>query len=377
MVFFLRSLLAQPLLNGYMVYRIWKSRDLKQAWKWALIMLYAVETLFFLFTFVAGYRFSMEQYAMMQTISGIWVISQGYLIGLILLFDLFFFFANRFHFLSLFKESKIRRAKVIAFLCIFCWSGFQLYRGHENFIHPAVNYYTYTFGVGEEGARARFRLVVATDLHLGYIVNTQALERFVNAMNAQQPDIVVMGGDLIDYGLHPLVAGAMDTTLRRIQAPHGIFFILGNHEYKRETERSLRWIAERCGMTVLRDSVVKIDSTLYLIGRDDRKNREKRLSLEELLEKTDPAFPCILFSHQPGDIPDSYRCGVPLTICGHTHGGQVFPANWMVRWIFPNGYGWQYSGASASYTSSGLGVSGFPLRIGSRSELVVLDIEIY
>jgi len=377
MVFFLRSLFIQPLLNGYMVYRIWKSRDLGQVWKRALIILYAIETLFFFVAYFAGHRFSIETYAMMQTISGIWVVVQGYLILAILLFDWYYSLAKKFQSRSFFKEKVVRATKLVIFTCFFFVLSFQLCRGYHNFIHPAVKHYTCAFGDRDNDVRARYRLLAATDLHLGYMVNARILEHFVNEINAQQPDIVVICGDLIDYELRPLVAGKMDTILRRIQAPQGKYFIPGNHEYKLDPKLSLQWISERAGMTVLRDSVVLIDSTLYLIGRDDRKLKKKRLSIEELLEKTGPAFPRILFSHQPGDIPDSYRHDIPLTVCGHTHCGQIFPANWLVKWIFPNGYGWKYSGTSASYTTSGLGVTGFPLRIGSRSEMVVFEIVIY
>ena len=377
MIFFLRSLFAQPLLNGFMVVRIWKSYELRKVWKWALIILYAIETLCYFVVFFAGYRLPMAMYATMQTMSGIWVIMQAYLIGVVLLFDVFFYFAKRFQFLPYMKEKRIRAAKITVFIGIFCFLCFQLTRGYHHIRHPVVQYYTYTFGEDGNDVRARFRLLVASDLHLGFIINARFLEHFVDEMNAQQPDIVVINGDLVDYGLRSLIIGKMDSILCRIQAPQGKFFIPGNHEYKIEPEQCLQWISDRCGLTVLRDSVVMIDSTLYLIGRDDRKNKEKRLPIEKLLGKTDPAFPRIFFSHQPGDIPDSYRCGVPLTICGHTHGGQLFPVNWMVRWIFLNGYGWRYSGKQASYTSSGLGVSGVPLRIGSRSEMLVLEIEVY
>jgi predicted MPP superfamily phosphohydrolase len=87
--------------------------------------------------------------------------------------------------------------------------------------------------------------------------------------------------------------------------------------------------------------------------------------------------PCIFLAHQPGDIRDAYRYGIPLTVCGHTHGGQAFPANLIVHLQYPNSYGLKGNGESYSYTTSGLGLSGFPLRVASNSEVVVFDIEIY
>ncbi len=377
MIFFLRSFFAQIFLNGFMVFRIWKSRDLDKGWKWLLIVVYAIETLLYFVGLLSGYRLPIEFYTLIQVISGIWVVTQSYLVSIILLFDLFFFLDRRFHFLSMFKEQSIHRSKRIVFAGILMLLSYNLYTGYNHFIHPDVKHYAYTFGDDTKGPKAHFRMLVAADLHLGYIVNARILERFVNEMNAQHPDIVVINGDLIDYELRPVVAGKMDSILRRIQAPHGVFFVPGNHEYKLDGETRLQWIADHCGMTVLRDSVAMIDSVLYLIGRDDRSNKEKRLPIDQLLQQTDAAFPRILFAHQPDDIPDSYFHDISLTICGHTHSGQIFPANLAVQWIFPNGYGWQHSGNSASYTTSGLGLSGFPLRISNRSEMIVFDITIY
>jgi predicted MPP superfamily phosphohydrolase len=248
----------------------------------------------------------------------------------------------------------------------------------EDAFHPEVKQIPFEFNKpGESSAKPKktYRILVVSDLHLGYIVHSEMLKQYVGFMNDLHPDIVVIDGDLVDYTLRPLITGKMDDELRKIKAPKGVFFIPGNHEYKFNSELKLDWIS-RAGLTVLKDSVANIDHCLYLIGRDDRSNKN-RLRIEELISKVDPTKPCIFLAHQPGDIRDAYRYGIPLTVCGHTHGGQVFPMNLISRFLYTNSYGLQKKGKSYSYTTSGLGLSGFPMRIGSHSEGIIFNIEIY
>jgi predicted MPP superfamily phosphohydrolase len=343
-----------------------------------LYVMYALEILMYFAGLFAGERLTVEGYTLIQKIAGIWVIGHVYLFVSVLIFDFVHFINGRFLLFKVFKERIIRKTKICCFLIFLLFIGFQLYRGYENYLHPKMKTIPFTFnkpGDQSVSPNASYRLLVASDLHLGYIVGANRLRQYVEFINSRNPDIVVIDGDLIDFTLRPLIAGKMDEELRKIKAPKGIFFVPGNHEYKFNPELKLDWIA-KAGFTILKDSVVVIDDNLTLIGRDDRVNK-KRLYIETLMSKADLQKPCIFFAHQPGDIIDGYRYDIPLTVCGHTHGGQVFPVNILGTLVYTNVYGLQKHDDSYSYTTSGLGLSGFPLRIASDSEIVVFNIEIY
>jgi predicted MPP superfamily phosphohydrolase len=210
---------------------------------------------------------------------------------------------------------------------------------------------------------------------LGYLIDKFVLQKYINAINAQQADLIVINGDLIDYYLEPLEKQRMHNELKRLSAPHGVYFVPGNHEYKIDAEACLEWISNT-GIRALRDSVVTIDKRFQLIGRDDRKNKENRMEWASLLNKSDATMGRILFAHQPGDIKEAVESNIPLIVCGHTHGGQIFPTNFLGVFLFHNLYGMKREGNSCSYTTSGLGLSGFPFRIGSDSEMVIFNIEL-
>ncbi len=378
MIFFLRSIFIQTLLNAYFIHRIKKSDAIPSWLKRVLYVVYGAEILLYFTGLFAGERLSIEFYTLIQKISGVWVIGHIYLSFLLFLFFLIGVFDRKFLLFRKFREDSVRKAKFYCFIVSLIFISFSLYLGYENFLHPKVRNFPFEFNkpdAEQASPKAAYKLLVASDLHLGYIIDKERLTQYVELINAQNPDIVVIDGDLIDYSLKPLIAGKMDEELRKIKAPKGVFFIPGNHEYKFNSELKLDWIA-KSGLTLLKDSVVMIDDHLCLIGRDDRSNK-KRLFPEELMSKVDLDKPCIFFAHQPGDIKDGYRYGIPLTVCGHTHGGQAFPMNLAGSLLYSNSYGMQQKGKSFSYTTSGLGLSGFPLRIASDSELVVFNIEIY
>ncbi len=378
MIFFFRSIFVQTFLNAYFIYRIRKNETISPWLKWVLYLVYAIEVLLYFTGLFAGERLPVEFYTLIQKISGIWVLGHVYLSFLVLLYFLIDFLDRKFFFFKGFKENIVRKTKFCCFLIFLIFISFRLYLGYDNFLHPKVRDFSFEFNKSATSTvapKAIYKIVVASDLHLGYIIDKKMLKLYVELINAQKPDIVVIDGDLIDYSLRPLVAEGMDKELLKIKAAKGKYFIPGNHEYKFNPELKLDWIS-KAGLTILKDSVVVIENNLCLIGRDDRSNK-KRLYIEELMSKADMAKPCIFFAHQPSDIPDAYRYEIPLTICGHTHGGQAFPMNLLGRLLYSNVYGMKQQGESYSYTTSGLGLSGFPLRIASDSEVVVFNIRIY
>ncbi|MDR1718642.1 MAG: metallophosphoesterase [Dysgonamonadaceae bacterium] len=277
------------------------------------------------------------------------------------------------------KQLTGRRLKIGALWMILLLIAIQLYSGYQHAVNPVVKTRTYLFNKSSKHAdhppKAVYKLLIASDLHLGYMVDESQLQKYVDLIHEQHADIVVIDGDLIDYSLHPLLETGMDEQLRRIVAPKGVYLIPGNHDYKGDPQQNFDWIRQ-AGMTILKDSVVNIDNQFLLAGRDDR-SRTGRLPMEALVKQDGDVKPVVLCAHQPGDLPDASRCGVFLAVCGHTHAGQVFPFNLLERLVYIKAYGDGKLADTHYYVSSGLGFSGIPLRIATCSEAVVFNIEIY
>ena len=211
-------------------------------------------------------------------------------------------------------------------------------------------------------------VVLASDLHLGYSNRKAELARWVELINAENPDLVLFGGDIVDIQLRPLVEGHFEEEFARIKAP--IYTILGNHEYIGHEPEAEQFFAD-AGITLLRDSVARFEG-LTLIGRDDRSNRDRK-ALAALTPDTQDFT--ILLDHQPYHLEEAEQAGIDFQFSGHTHRGQVWPLNWLTDAMYEKSWGHHQRGSTRYYVSSGLGIWGPKIRIGTRSEYLVLHID--
>ena len=191
-------------------------------------------------------------------------------------------------------------------------------------------------------------------------------------INRHNPDVVLIVGDLIDNSIEPVIRDRMLEEFERITAKDGIYMVPGNHEYISGIEACVDHIATS-PIHLLRDSVVTLSSGLQLIGRDDR-FRLRRKPLDSLLMDVDTTHPTIVLDHQPQSISESLKHGVDIHISGHTHRGQVWPLNWVTDAIYDQSHGYRRHDDSHVVVSSGLSLWGPPFRIGTRSELWIIDV---
>jgi Predicted phosphohydrolases len=378
MVFFYNSIVAQLLLNGYFVFRIDKSKPMPKGLKIALYILIAIEALIYFSGLFFREQLSIPTYALIQKISAFWVISSLYFLFLLSVFDLVHLLNKKWIFKVKLERKILFIFECVVTLIVILLIGQKVEISKDNFINPDVKEFSFQFDTLPDSIPSdsitAYKLLTVSDLHLGYLINKSVLKKYVDVINSLQPDIIVVDGDLIDYYLAPLIEERMDLELKKLKAPHGVYFVPGNHEYKVNPEADFEWIRS-AGITVLKDSIANIDDKLYLIGWDDRSNEENRASLKSLFAKVPNKESCILFAHQPKDIKEALALNIPLTISGHTHNGQFFPAN-LISFFQDNFYGLQQEGDNYSYTTSGLGLSGMPVRIVSQSEIAVFNIEI-
>lgn len=210
-------------------------------------------------------------------------------------------------------------------------------------------------------------VVLASDLHVGYHNRKPELARWVDLINAEKPDLVLFGGDIVDRSMRPVFEWNYAEEFRRIDAP--VWAALGNHEYYCDVDQSRRFY-EDAGIRLLKDSVAHFKG-LDVIGRNDRYD-PCRAALFEFAEGLEGFT--ILLDHQPAHLEEAEQAGIDFQFSGHTHHGQVWPASWVTDALYEKAWGHHRRGATQYYISSGLGIWGAKVRIGTRSEYLVLHI---
>jgi predicted MPP superfamily phosphohydrolase len=211
-------------------------------------------------------------------------------------------------------------------------------------------------------------IVLASDLHIGYHNRKGELGRWIDLMNAENPDLVLIGGDIVDRSVRTVLECGFADEFKRLKAP--IYTILGNHEYYSDVDGTRKFLSD-AGITLLRDSVVELGN-LQIVGRDDRTNR-RRKPLGALVKDTD-AF-TILLDHQPYHLEQTEHAGIDFQLSGHTHHGQVWPISWITDFVYECAFGFHQRGDTRYYISSGIGLWGGKFRIGTQSEYVVATIQ--
>ena len=268
-------------------------------------------------------------------------------------------------------------AKVVAFIAALAVFFTTMVIGHRNVRYPRVMYQKYTVKrLVPEGAQPekRMRLVFFSDLHIGEAMTPDYIARAVKLIQDQQPDLILCGGDFIDHRAVYAYDPRVMASLRSLHAPMGVYYVLGNHEYRDDLEANIRWVSE-VGGTLLRDSIAfPGNGPLTLIGRDDWVNGNRK-PFEVIANEADPLRgPVILMEHTPASIDSIGDSPVDLILCGHTHGGQIWPGQLMVWWRYGMVSGTRPVGEREVCISSGIGSAGATYRVGTRSEIRVYDL---
>ncbi|TDF92351.1 metallophosphoesterase [Paenibacillus piri] len=261
---------------------------------------------------------------------------------------------------------------VVAFLI-----ALLMLRGSWNARNPVIRRYEATIAKSA-GERKKLRIAVASDLHLGSIVGNKQLQLLVDRINALEPDLILLPGDVIDDDIEPFISRRMGSVMQQLRSRLGIYAVLGNHEYIGGHIRQFTEQMNEIGIDVLLDRSVLLEDSFYVIGRKDkaveRFGSQGRLELEPLLADVDKSRPLILMDHQPYGLDKAESAGIDVMLSGHTHRGQMAPNHFITRRLFELDWGFLKKGALHAVVSSGYGTWGPPVRIGSRSEIVELTL---
>ena len=283
------------------------------------------------------------------------------------------------HFLPFFPSiitENYSQAKYIISVSMMGLVGLILLGGHINSLIPRVQALDINIAK-KAGAMKSLKIVAASDIHLGTIVGRSRLDHLVDKINSLDPDVVFLPGDIVDEDLAPVIKQNLGESLRKIKTRLGIYAVPGNHEHFGNINKACDYLTEH-GIVMLRDQSIKVADAFYVVGREDptvgRFNGHPRKALPELMAAVDKTYPVIMMDHQPFNLNEAVAEGVDLQISGHTHYGQLWPANYIVRSIYELPWGYKKIANTHFYVSDGAGTWGPPVRIGNRPEIVSIRV---
>lgn len=249
--------------------------------------------------------------------------------------------------------------------------------GTRNAWSPVIRRYDVAVEKNANG-RNKLTIAVASDLHLGSVIGHRHLNRLVAKVNEIKPDIILIPGDVLDDDLEPFIRKGMAATFAKLKAPLGVYAVTGNHEYYGGKVPEYVEEMRRIGVHVLMDETIVIEDSFVIIGRKDKaaegRGKEKRQSIAELVQPLDATMPLILLDHQPLELNAAEESGIDISLSGHTHRGQMIPNHLITRRMFELDWGYKRKGKLHAIVSSGFGFWGPPIRTGSRSEVLHVEV---
>jgi uncharacterized protein len=215
------------------------------------------------------------------------------------------------------------------------------------------------------------RVVFVSDFHIQHNTRLRFLEKFVTKVNSLQPDLMLYGGDIVEGDNEDETTEVIESVMRNIRSKYGVFGVLGNHEFYGGQQKGDFF--GKAGITILSDTIVRIDHSFYLAGRYDQ-HFMKRKTINEILRNVSPDLPVILMDHRPTELREVSRTSVDIQFSGHTHNGQLFPINLITRSNYDLSWGYRKIRNTHFFVTSGLRLWGPPVRTAGKSEIMVVDI---
>jgi len=315
---------------------------------------------------------------------GIWAVILLHIFAFALCMDLLYFILKK---LSSAEKNqnksvtfrKIWQSGLIPVFCTIMLLGY----GYWNMRHIVEQDYTiYTEkNIRDEG----YRIAMLSDLHYGTTIGAERLKEICKEIEDVKPDMVILCGDIVDERTSLSQLNELMPILGSIQSSYGSFYVYGNHDqalYYQESDYTVIQLQEAiqsAGIAALRDESYHISEDLTLIGRDDPSFpvEANRRNSDELLKGIDTNDFLVVLDHRPVELVENSKAGYDLQLSGHTHAGQIWPVG-LISDILGFGelnYGYRKIDDFQIIVSSGIAGWGYPLRTGSQSEFIIVDIK--
>ncbi len=376
-VFFSIALSVYALINYYIFIREWEAGGFQQIWRTVYVAAFLILSL----SFIAGRileRFSLSWLSSTLVLLGsFWLAAMVYFLLFAFAIDILRLMNFIVPFFPEFLRADHERTKEVTSYVVVAAVTLIVLAGYINARSPVVK--TLELSIAKSGrAMKSLNIAVASDIHLGTIVCKSKLEKIVERINALNPDLVLLPGDVVDEDIGPVIRNNLGETLRKIKSKYGTFAVTGNHEYIGGVEPACRYLSDH-GITMLRDASVKVGESLYVVGREDISIRgfsgKTRKPLAELMAEVDKSYPVILMDHQPFRLEEAEANGVDLQLSGHTHHGQLWPFNFITKKVYELSWGYKKRGNTHYYVSCGVGTWGPPIRTGNRPEIINIKLK--
>lgn len=216
------------------------------------------------------------------------------------------------------------------------------------------------------------RIAFVADFHLKEETNIAFVRRFVEKIISIKPDLMLFGGDIVDDDRENEKMILFEKLLNVINARYGSWAVMGNHEHYSGHEKGTFF--DKAGITMLRDTVVIVNNSFSLAGRNDSHVRGRK-SIYEIMEAVTDSLPVIVLDHRPTEIEEVSKTSADVQLSGHTHNGQLFPINFITRRFYTLSWGYMKSGNTHFFVTSGLRLWGPLVRTTGKSEIMLIDIK--
>lgn len=373
LIFFTIVLLIYSLANLYLFLKGYHAiSEVQSHRKIYAIVFFSLAVVFIIAKFLESRHSSVITDAL-NIIGGFWLAFMLYGILLFLISDIVYLILRLTGTLNPANIPAYRKWTFVATLSV---SMILIIAGFINALIPVVT--EYSIKINKTADVKSMRIAAVSDIHLGSIIRKRSMKKLSRMLDDMKPDLVLLLGDIIDGEIGPVLRDDLLQYFKCPKCTHGMLAISGNHEFIGGASRTIPYIESK-GIRLLKDEVMVLNGGIQLIGRKDRDSErfygKKRMPLDQLMLKADTTKPVILLDHQPVNYDDAVKNGIDLELSGHTHDGQMWPLNHITRAIYELSYGYKQKGKTQFIVSSGYGLWGPRVRIGTRSEVLLLNLE--
>jgi predicted MPP superfamily phosphohydrolase len=374
LIFFAIVLLIYSIGNIYLFYKGYNALPALKAHRAVYAAVFFSLAFIFILAKVLESRHSSILTDILNIIGGFWLAFMLYGFLFFILSDIVYLILRVFGILN--PDSALPYRKW-AFILTVSVSTLLILAGFINAVIPKVT--EYKININKSAGKIKnLRIAAVSDIHLGSIIRKRSMRKLSDILAKLEPDVVLLLGDIVDGEIGPVLRGDLLSSFTCPKCNYGMLAITGNHEFIGGAKRTIPYIESK-GIRLLKDEVVKLDGGIQLVGRNDLSSesfyKKRRLTINELLSKTDTTKPIILLDHQPVHLDDVAKHSVDLQLSGHTHNGQMWPLNYITAAIYELSYGYLAKGNTQFIVSSGYGLWGPRVRLGSRSEVLLINVE--
>lgn len=373
-VFFITVLIIYSLVNFYLFLKVYRALPALHTHNVLFPVIFFAIAFIFIIAKILESRHSSILTDILNVFGGFWLA--------FMLYGFLFFLASDIIYMML-KITKILNSpenilsyRKWAFAITATISAGLIIGGFINAVIPVVKEYDITINKNA-GDIKNLRVAAVSDIHLGSIIRKRSIRKLSAMLDDLKPDLVLLLGDILDGEIGPVMRDDLLQYFTRPESTNGLLAITGNHEFIGGAAKTIPYIESK-GIRLLLDEVVTLPGGIQFIGRKDRDSeffyKSKRMTIPELVSKTDPLKPVILLDHQPARLDDAEKSGIDLELSGHTHNGQLWPLNSISKLVWELSYGYLKKGNTQYIVSSGYGLWGPRVRSGSRSEVLLINI---